>query len=144
MRHLFYATALCSTLGLCAAADNNFALETLGNTLAQSQSKAMYDQFVFMIRQLQDMACSTQANLDQVKEILTQQLEQFKNIPNDNSEEAYMMRHALGIFKKALAAVAEVTRKNALPAVDSEIFKKGVDAQVTRLKVIEYIESMLK
>lgn len=144
MKKLLYIAAACSSLSLFSAVDENLSLENLAQVVGQSQMQAMFDNFVFMIRQMQDLACSNQATLEQIKEELSKQLAPLKNIPNDNSEEAYMLRSTLSIFKEALKVVAEATRGNRLPAVNEKIFKKGVDAQATRLKVVECIESFLK
>jgi hypothetical protein len=149
-KQLLYIAALCSSFSFCAAAEEQkispemFSLENLAASFEQAQMQAMFSQFIFMIRQMQDAACSTQTTLEQVKEAIKQQLEPLNNIPNENTQEAYMQRQMLGLFKEALKVVADVTRKNKLPAVNPEIFRKGVDAQATRLKVIEYIESLLK
>jgi hypothetical protein len=147
-KQLLYAVALCSSFSFYAAEEKvspeMFSLENLAAAFEQAQVQAMFSQFIFMIRQMQDMACSTQTTLEQVKDALKEQLEPLNNIPNENTQEAYMLRQTLNIFKEALKVVADVTRKNKLPAVNAEIFRKGVDAQATRLKVIEYIESLLK
>jgi hypothetical protein len=155
MKHLFYAAALCSSLSCIGAANMEFSLATLESELQklyadlQQKQQAMgevevqlvYKQFVQLFRKAQDVACN---NFEEAKKAVAEQLEPFSNIPHDNSQEAYALREALTLIKKALAAVADVTRKNQLPAVDAQMLKKGVDAQATRLKMIEYIESLLK
>jgi hypothetical protein len=148
-KQLLYVAALCSSFSFYAAEEQKispemFSLENLAAAFEQAQMQAMFSQFIFMIRQMQDAACSTQTTLEQVKEAIKKELEPLNTIPNENTQEAYMLRQTLGIFKEALKVVADVTRKNKLPAVNTEIFRKGVDAQATRLKVIEYIESLLK
>ncbi len=158
MKKLLYIAATCSSFQVFAVVNEQFSLTTLRTNFQQSQEafqklqtelakiqvKLMYDQFALLIREIQDATCSNQLTLEQAKEVLKEQLTPLVNIPNDNSEEAYMLRETLTLVKKALATVAQVTRKNELPAVDSAALKKGVDAQATRLKVVEYIESLLK
>jgi nitrogen fixation/metabolism regulation signal transduction histidine kinase len=148
-KQLLYAVVLCSSFSFYAATEEKISPEmfSLGNLAAaaeQAQMQAMFSQFIYMIRQLQDAACSMQTTLEQVKEAIKEQVTAFNKIPNDNTPEAYMMRQAFALYKEALKVIADATRNKGLPAVEAETLRKGVDTEATRLKVIEYIESLLK
>lgn len=145
MKKVFlYATALCAFSSAHAVVNEQLSLENLMQRCLQMEVELSFSQILLTVRGLQDQACSGTVSLEQIKKAVEEQFGALKNIPNDDSEQSQILQRTLEIIKQAVAMVAEATRKNELPAVDARIFKKGIDAQATRLKVIEIIEEFFK
>ena len=142
-KFLLCAAALCA-FSVFAAVNEQLDLEKLKQQYQALHMNLMITEAVLTIRHFQDSACTGKMSLEQIKEVVETMWSSLKNIPADDSEQARMSRYLLEILKDAITIVSDATYKNELPAVDPQTFKKGTDAQATRIKVISIIKECIQ
>lgn len=144
-KQLLSIAAACSVFALSAKVNEAYNAEMVFKQMIEANQKAMICQIRLTWLDLVNAACMINgATLEDVEKQLAIIAEQIKNIPDDETQETMMLKAQAAMFLSEFERIAEVIRKNELPAIDAQALKKGVDVQATRLKVISYFESLLK
>jgi hypothetical protein len=138
--YILSIAALCAFASASAVIEEAFLPENLMQCIVQGE----ICKNILGLTQILDSYAAGDLTEDQLKQEITQIVGMFKNIPNDNSQRSMMLMAEAELFQQAFAAVADVARKNQLPALDAKRVRKGVDVQAARLKVIGMIEAALK
>jgi hypothetical protein len=137
--------AVCSVFALSAKVNEAYIAEAVFKQMIEANQKAMICQTRLSWLNIVNAPCIVNgATLEEVEKELTAIVEQIKNIPDDETQETMMLKAQAALFLSEFEKIAEVIRKNELPAIDAQSLKKGVDVQATRLKIVAYFESLLK
>ncbi len=145
MKKLLYAVALCSSVSMYAKVNEAYEPQVILQELVEAQQTLLENQMRLALLEIVNAACIINGpTFEQIKEQLPSIVEQFTNIPDDESQESMMLEAQAQAFFREFVEIATVIRKNELPAIDNKMLKKGTDVQATRLKVVECIESLLK
>lgn len=144
-KQLLIIAALCSSFGAYAKINEQYEEENIIKRLvAASQAVAECQLRIQLLNIVNALCVKNGPNFDELKEQLSQGIGQLKNIPDEETEENMMLKAQAGMFIAEFKKIAEVIRRNELPAINGEELKKGIDVQASRLKVVELLESLLK